>query len=86
LTALDKHFVYLEESGTLRIRRRERMRERVMDVVERKVSDRLWKDSGTMAWLEERLPSVEEGRATPFAIADQLLLRSGELLRGELRT
>jgi LAO/AO transport system kinase len=86
LTALDKHFVYLEESGTLRTRRRERIRERVMDVVERKVSDRLWKDSGTMAWLEERLPSVEEGRATPFAVADQLLLRSGELLRGELRS
>jgi LAO/AO transport system kinase len=84
--ALDRHFAYLEQSGTLRTRRRERMRERVMDVVERKVSDRLWKDSRTKAWLEEQLPSVEEGTATPFAVADQLLRQSGELVRGEQRT
>ncbi len=86
VAALDRHFAYLEHSGTLRTRRRERMRERVMDVVERKVSDRLWKDSRTKAWLEEQLPSVEEGTATPFAVADQLLRQSGELVRGEQRT
>jgi LAO/AO transport system kinase len=86
VTALDRHFAYLQQSGTLRARRRERMRERVMDVVERKVSDRLWKDSRTRAWLEEQLPSVEEGTATPFAVADQLLRQSAELVRGEQRT
>lgn len=86
VTALDRHFAYLEQSGTLRTRRRERLRERVMEVVERKVSDRLWKDSRTKAWLEEQLPSVEEGTATPFAVADQLLRQSGELVRGEQRT
>jgi hypothetical protein len=59
------------------------MRERVMDVVETKVRDRLWKDSNTMTWLEEQLPSVEEGRSTPFAVADQLLRQRGELVRGE---
>jgi LAO/AO transport system kinase len=85
VTALDKHFAYLEDSGTLRARRRERMRERVMDVVERKVSERLWKDAQTIAWLEQQLPSVEDGRSTPFAVADTLLLRSGELVRGEKR-
>lgn len=86
VTALDRHFAYLQQSGTLRARRRERLRERVMDVVERKVSDRLWKDSRTRAWLEEQLPSVEEGTATPFAVADQLLRQSAELVRGEQRT
>ena len=86
VAAVDRHFAYLERSGTLRSRRRERMRERVMDVVERKVSDRLWKDPRTRAWLEEQLPSVEEGTATPFAVADQLLRRSAELVRGEQRT
>jgi LAO/AO transport system kinase len=83
LAALDRHFAYLERSGNLRVRRRERMRERVRDVVERKVSDRLWKDPSTVAWLEEQLPSVEEGKATPFAVADRLLRQSGELVRGE---
>ena len=81
--ALDRHFAYLVQSGKLRARRRERMRERVMDVVEQKVRGRLWKDTGTMSWLEQQLPSVEEGSATPFAIADQLLRQSGELVRGE---
>ena len=61
------------------------MRERVTDVVERKVRDRLWKDSHTIAWLDEQLPSLEEGRSTPFAVADQLLRQSGELVRGEER-
>jgi len=86
VAAIDRHFAYLERSGTLRLRRRERMRERVMDVVERKVSDRLWKDPHTRAWLEEQLPSVEQGTATPFAVADQLLRQSAELVRGEKRT
>src|SRR5438552_8067369 len=81
--ALDRHFAYLVQSGKLRARRRERMRERGMDVVEQKVRGRLWKDTGTMSWLEQQLPSVEEGSATPFAIADQLLRQSGELVRGE---
>ena len=83
LAALDRHFAYLEQSGTLRTRRRERMRERVMDVVEDKVRGRLWKDTGTMSWLELQLPSVEEGSATPFGVADQLLRQRGELVRGE---
>jgi LAO/AO transport system kinase len=86
VAALDRHFAYLEQSGTLHARRRDRTRERVIDVVEQKVSTRLWKDSGTMAWLEEQLASVEEGRATPFAVADQLLRQSAELVRGEQGT
>jgi LAO/AO transport system kinase len=83
VAALDRHFAYLEQSGQLHARRRERMRERVMDVVEQKVRGRLWKDTGTMSWLEQQLPSVEEGRSTPFSVADQLLRQSAELVRGE---
>lgn len=80
IAALDRHFAYLEGSGALRRRRRERLRERVVEVVERKVRDRLWRDADTAAWLEERLGAVETGAATPFAVADELLARSGTLL------
>lgn len=83
VTALDRHFAYLERSGTLRARRRERLRERVMDVVEQKVRTRLWKDARTMSWLEEQIPSVEAGTSTPFAVADKLLLQSAELVSGD---
>jgi LAO/AO transport system kinase len=80
--ALDRHFRYLETSGTLRERRRARLRERVVDVVETRTRQRLWGDRATLAWLEERLPELESGRATPFAVADALLARSAGLLTG----
>jgi LAO/AO transport system kinase len=83
VAALDRHFTYLEASGKLTVRRRERLRERVMDVVEQKLRVRLWKDTATMSWLEMQLPAVEEGVRTPFAVADQLLRQSRELVRGE---
>jgi LAO/AO transport system kinase len=81
--ALDRHFAYLERSGTLRDRRRERMRERVKDVVAQKMSDRLWTDRRTLAWLDEQLPAVADGKLSPFAVADRLLRQSGELVRGD---
>ena len=48
-TALDRHFRYLEQSGTLRERRRARLRERVVEVVEDEVRRRLWSDAATNA-------------------------------------
>src|SRR5689334_991376 len=53
--ALDRHFRYLETSGTLQRRRRARWRERVVDVVEQRVRDRLWKDAATGQWLDDQL-------------------------------
>jgi LAO/AO transport system kinase len=78
--ALDRHFRYLERSGTLRQRRRARLRERVVEVVEDKARRRLWNDAATIAWLEARLPALEAGQDTPFGIADALLSRSADLL------
>jgi LAO/AO transport system kinase len=80
VAALDRHFRYLEESGTLRTRRRTRLRERVVEVVEAKARRRLWNDAATNQWLEDRLPELEAGTATPFAIANDLLGRSADLL------
>ena len=78
--AIDRHFAYLERSGELRARRRQRLRERVVEVVEDRVRARLWRDDATNAWIEERLPQLESGTLTPFAAADALLERSGDLL------
>jgi LAO/AO transport system kinase len=80
--ALDRHFRYLESSGNLHSRRRARLRERVVDVVEARTRERLWTDADTSAWLEARLPQLEAGTATPFEIADALLARSADLLSG----
>jgi LAO/AO transport system kinase len=79
-SALERHFGYLERSGDLRERRRRRLRERVIDVVEQKVRLRLWADTATNAWLDDRLPALEAGTSNPFDIADELLTRSGTIL------
>jgi LAO/AO transport system kinase len=81
-TALDRHVAYLEQSGELAQRRRLRLRERVVDVVERLVRRRLWRDADTDAWLATRLPELERGTLSPYGAAMALLERSGALLSG----
>ena len=83
LAALDRHFAYLETSGTLRTRRRARLRERVVEIAEDNVRRRLWRDAATNTWLDAQLPRLEEGGGTPFAVANELLARSGALMTGE---
>lgn len=78
--ALDRHFTYLEASGTLQQRRRTRIRDRVVAVVHDRVRDRLWGDATTVAWLDAQIPALESGAADPFTVADALLGRSGDLL------
>lgn len=80
--AIDRHFAYLEQSGELGYRRRLRLRERVVDVVERLVRRRLWKDADTENWLMAKLPDLERGTVSPYAAATALLQRSGGLLSG----
>ncbi len=80
--ALDRHVRYLETSGELRSRRRARLRERVMEVVEQQLRRRLWQDQDTLAWVDERLDALEAGAQVPFAVADALRARSAALLTG----
>ncbi len=82
LDALARHRRYLEASGQLAERRRARFRERVVEITEEKLRRRLWTDADTTAWLDGQLPSVQAGDATPFAVADALIARSGTLLGG----
>lgn len=76
MDALERHFQYLESSGTLQSRRRARLRERVVDAVEQRLRSRLWRDAATNAWLEGRLPVLERGETTPLAEAETLIARA----------
>jgi LAO/AO transport system kinase len=80
VTALERHFAFLEASDDLRRRRRARLRERVVDVAEARVRSRLWSDADTNAWLDAQLPRLEAGTTNPFEVADELLARSGPVL------
>lgn len=82
MEALDRHFHHLEQSGELRLRRRARLREQVMEIVEQQIRQRLWQDSATLAWLDAQLDRLEDGSLVPFAVADILRAQSGALLTG----
>jgi len=83
LAALERHYAYLERSGELAVRRRARLRERVKDVVFQRLARRLWMDAATNAWIDQQVADLAEGRTTPYAVADELLRRSGALMTGE---
>ncbi len=78
LDALERHFGYLERSGSLQSRRRARFRERVVDAVEQRLRARLWRDADVNAWLDGRIPALERGETTPLAEAEALIARSVE--------
>jgi len=80
LDALDRHYRYLSGSGELVTRRRDRLRERVMEVVEQQLRQQLWSDPETRTWLDAQLPALVAGAVAPFAIADLLRARSASLL------
>ncbi|MFY7921629.1 MAG: methylmalonyl Co-A mutase-associated GTPase MeaB, partial [Gemmatimonas sp.] len=73
---------YLAHSGELRVRRRARLRERVMEIVEQQMRQRLWHDGETLKWLDTQLDGLEAGTLVPFAVADALRARSDTLLTG----
>ncbi len=85
MESLDRHFTYLEKSGELRSRRRERLVERVVEAAERRMRRRLWEVPETMQWLETKVDEMEAGSTTPFAVADELLAHFGKLVTGAIK-
>ena len=80
--SLDRHFDYLEKSGALRERRRQRLMERVVDAVDRRMRNRLWTggDREASGWIQSRIPDLEAGVTTPYSVADELLAAHGHLV------
>jgi LAO/AO transport system kinase len=85
VASLDRHAQYLETSGTLAERRRRRLHDRVVEIVERTLQQRLWQDAATKMWVKDRIPALESGATNPFAVALDLIGRSGELMTGQTR-
>ncbi|HEX6589793.1 MAG TPA: methylmalonyl Co-A mutase-associated GTPase MeaB [Longimicrobiales bacterium] len=72
VAALDVHRVWIAESGELSARRRERLAERVREVVRRRLMERVWRDGAGAALLEQALPDLEAGATTPYQVAARI--------------
>jgi LAO/AO transport system kinase len=70
---LDRHAVYLRESGELARRRRRRLAERVRGVVERELRRGVWESGGGEAMLAESLPALESGEESPYSVAARIV-------------
>ncbi|MDP9349628.1 MAG: methylmalonyl Co-A mutase-associated GTPase MeaB [Gemmatimonadota bacterium] len=74
---IDRHRVYLEESGELSRRRQSRLAERVRAVVERRIRRLAWVDGGGEEILEESLPALESGAESPYTVAARIVREIG---------
>lgn len=84
VTALDRHWRYLETSGELRVRRRQRLREQVLQIAEGRLRRRVWNDPQLVAYLDQTIEALESGGVSPFRVADQVLQRTaGIIQRGD---
>ncbi|HWO88949.1 MAG TPA: methylmalonyl Co-A mutase-associated GTPase MeaB, partial [Gemmatimonadales bacterium] len=79
VTALDRHFSYLESSGELGRRRARRLEVRTRDVVDRAV--RRWLAGEGRAELDAQLREVAAGIKTPYDAAAEIVAR----LQGSVR-
>lgn len=78
---LDRHSVYLQESGGLARRRRQRVSDRVRSLVERELKRRVWEVGGGETMLREAMPALSDGSLSPYEMAarivDSVLERGG---------
>ena len=81
VAALDRHAAYLQASGKLEARRRERLRGRMRAVVERALRQWAWDATRAEEVVAERLDDVAEGRTNPYDVAAEILqqLKGGAL-------
>jgi LAO/AO transport system kinase len=73
LRTLDRHYVYLQDTGELSRRRQRRLEERVRAVVERRLQRLAWVQGRGEEILEESLPRVEQGEESPYAVAERIV-------------
>ena len=75
LTTLDRHAVYLEESGELAERRRRRFAERTRAAVERELKRLAWQRGSGRELLEQALPLLESGEESPYSLGARIVER-----------
>ncbi len=70
---LDRHWQWLDTSGTLQVRRRERIARRTHDVVDRAMRRWLWRESDADSLIAARLGDLAAGRTAPYDVAAEIV-------------
>lgn len=71
--AIEAHHSWLQESGGLASRRRDRARSHISEVVNRELRRTTWASDDTSSRLEMGLNSIEEGKSTTYSVAQDIL-------------
>jgi LAO/AO transport system kinase len=71
--ALDRHHAFLEASGRLAERRRERLAARTRAVVNRALRQWIWEESSAESMLAQELDGMSAGRRTPYEVAAEIV-------------
>jgi LAO/AO transport system kinase len=73
VATLDRHAVYLKDSGELSRRRQRRLAERVRAVVERDLRRMAWQQGAGEEILRAALPALESGDESPYTVAARIV-------------
>jgi LAO/AO transport system kinase len=73
VAALERHHAYLEATGRLAVRRRERLAERTKGAVERSLRHWVWTETPAEELLAQRLDDVTAGRRSPYDVAAEIM-------------
>lgn len=71
--ALEEHWDWLTDTGTLELRRRTRLAQRTSEVVERAMRRWLWQDSHADEMIAARLDDVTAGKTSPYELAAEIV-------------
>jgi LAO/AO transport system kinase len=71
--ALEQHWTWLAETGTLDARRRTRLAQRTREVVERAMRRWLWHESHADEMIATRLDDVSAGKTSPYEVAAEIV-------------
>ncbi|HET7276192.1 MAG TPA: methylmalonyl Co-A mutase-associated GTPase MeaB [Longimicrobiaceae bacterium] len=77
VATLDRHAVYLQESGELSRRRQRRLAERVRAVVDRRLRDLAWRSGRGEEIVDSSLESLESGEMSPYTVAARIVRELG---------
>jgi LAO/AO transport system kinase len=83
IDAIEGHAKFLEESGELGQRRRDRLERHTREVVDRSLRHKVWQDSGGEARLAEGMEQVAQGKASPYQLAREIVAQLNEEIHHE---